>query len=700
MASLYLKYLHFSIHRPWFMALIGGLILALSFPVLTTKVNNNMEEWFPANSPQLVAKRQFIQDFGNDELIFVLLTFPEHSSERERIHALDTLSHEFDKIGGIDQVLNRNQLSISGIPGISGQLKRLERLFFDTENPNVEMIYIRPRMLENFDLYRPKLLDSVNNSLPVLDSNIRVDITGSGVVFSRIEELTNRDSGLLFSLCFLLIFGMLAIRLRNWRKMGISVGLFLLLFVPAFSLFSWLGISVSLITMVVPLLLIINFFAYILHLHNRPSADLAIFIQKKLSPIVYSAITTMIGFGSLMLSHIQVIFHFGLLTLGGVCIGLVVLLLVGIPILLASTKADLQRMAETNWLDSFLNGLNTRKSMIFVSATLLFMAIGGWTSQFIEVDTNSINFLPPSDSIRKSTDYIQQQFGSFNTIDFLIYKNDSSRLENEDFRQLRQVEKRVGELDFVNGVVSFNQWRSILRMANMADTNLSSSIQETYLTEDEKHSRLSLRIPLGSVQSMKADLRLIEAEISEVLKDSQLSMKAVGYLPIYIEHIDLIVSGMVQSLGLAIFFIGLAMIVMVGDIRLGLIALIPNTFPIFGVAVFMNMTGTPLDIATSIIGSVVIGLVVDDTLHIIWNFKREQAKGQNMDLKKVFEDILHPSTTTSLMFATGFMVLLASGIGSLNVFGKLVSAAILLGWIGDFIIFPAFLSLMKRKDSD
>ncbi len=696
MLHTYFQYLRFLTRHYYLIPAICLLVLVFAKPALDTRVNNNMEDWFPASSPQLVNKQQFIEDFGNDELIFLLLTFPDSMDKGREAEILDGLASDLKKIGGLDQVLYRNPLNLPAAIGLRSRLNKLERLFFEAERENVEMIYLRPKLLPDFDAYRPLLIDSISQATAPLGKDIRVDLTGSGVVFTRIEELSNRDSAILFSLCFLIVFAILAWRLRNLKQMLIAVGLFFLLFLPAYSLFGWFGISVNLITMVVPLLLVINFFAYILHLFNRKKTRDEAFIREKLPPIFLSGITTMIGFGSLMVSDIQVIFQFGLLTFWGIGIGLIVLLVAVVPILLKILPPNQKEELESRWLNAYLERLNPVKSGWIAFAVFILIIYGGWSASRIEVDTNSVNFLPPSDSIRQSTAYIQESFGSFNTVDFLVENSDQTALKAEDFHLLRKVEKKVEEIDFVNGVVSYNTWRPVLNMASLIDSSRAVEIKKTYLTEDRKRSRLSLRIPLGSVQSMKKDLREIEAEIDKTLEGSGLKLKAVGYLPIYIEHIDLIVSGMTQSLGLAVLCIGLAMILMVGSLGIGLVALIPNTFPVFVLAILMQLSHTPLDIATSIIASVVIGLVVDDTLHIIWNFKRESQK-DTFSLKTVMKGILKPSTTTSLMFIAGFLVLIASGIRSLHDFGKLVSLAIFFGWIGDFIVLPALLSLLCKK---
>ena len=203
---------------------------------------------------------------------------------------------------------------------------------------------------------------------------------------------------------------------------------------------------------------------------------------------------------------------------------------------------------------------------------------------------------------------------------------------------------------------------------------------------------------MGSVNSMKTNLENVKDEINRVSYGSNLEIRPVGYLPIYLEHVDSIVSGMLKSLALAILCITVCMIIMVRDVKLGLLALIPNTFPLACVIILMIVIGIPIDISTSIIGSIIIGLVVDDTLHIIWSFKNQRRLGSgSVDLSKVMNKLIRPSTTTSLIFGFGFIVLAFSEVGSIRNFGLLVSSAILFAWIGDFIIYPAVLRAIFRQ---
>lgn len=706
--KLYLAYLRKVLETPVLLVIISLLCILGGIPAIRVQVNNNLEDWFPANSEQLQNKRQFIEYFGSDELMFLLLTFPDTASERYRDEILETLSDSISGLYGFEQVLSRHQLSnLPGAFGLKSRARKLDELFFEGNNAQVEMIYLKTRLMDKFDLYRPRLLDSLETITQQLPPDIQTDLTGSGVVFTEVEKISNQESGLLLSISFLVVCLLLGWRLKNLRKWGISLLVFLLLFWPAYSMFGWLKIAVNMVTMVVPILLLINFFAYILHLVNHNITDRRDFVEKKVPPIVFSAITTMIGFGSLMLNDIQIIRQFGILTFGGVLAGMLVLLFSGIPIILALQKQQDNTFppshnSEIRLFNRFVDRLTPGWSMGLFGVMVIALVGGIITFPRIEVDTYTLHFLPKNNPVRQASYYIEQEFGTFNTVDFLVVNQDNSPIDADDFAVLRDISREVEQLEFVDGMVSYNLWRPIQRIIAGVDEEIAAGIERNYLTEDQKKTRFSLRIPMGSVQEMKGYLDEVEAVIRAHTLETSLDIKAVGYLPIYIEHVDIIVNGLLRSLGFAVICITLTMMLMVGSWKLGLIALIPNTFPLGGLAMFMAFFGVPLDLGTSVIASVIIGLVVDDTLHIIWNYKKELrlSSEKEIDLKKVMKDILVPSTTTSIIFTLGFIILIISQARAVRDFGSLVSLAIVLGWIGDFLLFPAMLKILGRKGAE
>jgi len=707
--NYYLKYLRYIQKKPMLLLAFTLLVLLFGKPVFDIKVNNVMEDWFPENSSKLVDKKEFIEYFGNDELIYLMLSFPDTASQNFKRLTLKNLSDSINTIVGIEQIFMRNHLrsarTILG-PGIKSYLKKLETNFFSANEPNIEMIYLKPKLLENFDTYRPLLLDSLYKVCNSLPSNIRKDISGSGVIFNEIIRLSNQESALLLAICFFVIFLVLAWRLKSIKRLGLALGLFLLLFWPSYSLFGWFDLPINVITMVVPILLMINFFAYILHLMNKTFPKQEEYIKTKLPPIIFSALTTVIGFGSLMLSDIRIIKHFGLLTSTGILLGMLVLLLVGVPITLKALERSKPEGFKNKTLIKssllqFYKQMTTSKSRWITLLTLCIMASGFFFFNNIKVDTNSLHYLPEDNNIRQSVKYIEKQFGSFSTVDFLVSKKENKPLDRKDFQLIKKISDSILELPFVSGVVSYVDWRPVLGRISAFDTLTYKTIASNYITKDKSNTRISMRIPMGSVNSMKKHLSAISAKINDLKEGADLEIKAVGYLPVYIEQTDLIVFGMLKSLALAVIFITISMILMVGSIKLGLLAIIPNTFPLAGICLFMLGFGIPFDLATSVIACVVVGLVVDDTLHIIWAYKNNLTKldNQSINLSSAISNLIGPSTTTSIIFTLGFSVLIVSNLQSLHNFGLLTALAITLGWVGDFILFPAILQSLTKKKS-
>ena len=707
--NLYLKYLHFILKNNWLLAIGIILVLVAGLPGLHPQVANNLEDWYPENSSKLVDKKQFVKDFGNDEMMYLLLTFQDTATEAFRKNTVTKLADSLSGIYGLEQVLIRYQLQTEKpmlFMGIKQRLKKLEHLFFPILDPNCEMLYMKTRLTDNFDTSRPALIDSVKTIIAQIPISIRADLSGSGVIFNEMNQLRNEETSLLFVVCFVVVLTILAWRLKNIKRLGFALLLFLLLFWPAWSLFGWLNLSMNMITMIVPILLIINFFAYILHLMEKSTPDLDEHVKAKLPPIVFSGITTMIGFGSLMMSDMKVIYQFGLLTFSGVLVGLLVLVVVGVPMVIrmrmseslpnlqpldVSTESKLKKFSLLTMLDTL-----SPKKASYISLAALFIFLGGlFVFYLIKIDTNSLHYLPADNPVRIASGYIEAHFGTYNTVDYIISNNDQESLNMEDLKVIKTISDSLEQLDFVSGAVTYGLWKPLLTWIASEDKVIAQQISSNYFTKDKKTTRMSLRIPMGSVNEMRNYMQTIDGEIHQINKGQALSIRAVGYLPIYLEQIDQVVSGMLKSLSLALIFITLCMILMVGNLKLGLLALIPNTFPLGGVALFMFFNDMPLDIGVSLIASIIIGLVVDDTLHIIWAYKSEMNKGHQLSFSfsKMFRPILKPSTTTSIIFTSGFLVLAMSELRSVHDFGVLISLAIVLGWIGDFIVFPAVLRL-------
>ena len=171
---------------------------------------------------------------------------------------------------------------------------------------------------------------------------------------------------------------------------------------------------------------------------------------------------------------------------------------------------------------------------------------------------------------------------------------------------------------------------------------------------------------------------------------------------------------MAKSYVIALVLITLLMILMVGKIRIGLLSMVANVVPIVIIFGIMGFLDIPLDMSTILVGSIVLGLVVDDTIHFLHHFRRAYDADKGADQiaiaqterteRAVFETL---NTTgralviTSLVLCGGFFIYTTSFLLCNVRFGLLTGSAVLFALAADFFLIPALLTLVygnKRKE--
>ncbi|MCX6181631.1 MAG: MMPL family transporter [Bacteroidetes bacterium] len=705
--KFYLKYITYASKRPWLLILLTVIVLAAGLPISKIKIANRPEDWYPEDSRQLPDKNEFEGYFGNDEVMVLYLTFPKDSSDDYKLDQLYSASENIRKIHGFDQVFSR--LNLASLTDLMGEeyVKKMEDIYFKSANPNGEAMFLRVRINKDPDLNRPLLLDSLKTLVyPKIPAIIKKDLTGAGVIFTEINELSTKDSKWLFSACYGLIFLLLWWRLRKAKYLLICSVIVLLALWPSMSLFGWFNIPVNMITLIVPLLFIINFFSFAMHLVTKQSADVNKYLSKKIPPIITSALTNIIGFGSLMLSNIKVIYQFGLLTSLGIIIGLVVIFLIGTPWVIRTIEVN-RNVEKLDWMNKMLDGfyakLNKRLAWVVMGIMLLWMGAGIFIFPHITVDTDTVGFIKPDNKTRISKDYIEQNYGSVNIIDFMVDKEDGKPFTKDDWKTIARVRKQLYTLPYIKSAVAYDVWKPLLDELKYSSPKDAENISAGFLSKDKLHSRITIQIPSGSVKEMEKMINTAQEKITEALGTDKttgkitITARSVGYLPAYIEQMNVIVDEMLESLFVAVILILLVMSVFVRDLKLGLLATFATIFPLCAVALLMKFMDIPFDIATSVIFSVVVGMIADDVLHVIWSFKNNLHLRKNYSINVLFADsvrvIIHPCTATTIMFAIGFAVLLSSDIVFIIDFGILSTSAIIFAWVSDFIFFPALLRL-------
>ena len=161
-------------------------------------------------------------------------------------------------------------------------------------------------------------------------------------------------------------------------------------------------------------------------------------------------------------------------------------------------------------------------------------------------------------------------------------------------------------------------------------------------------------------------------------------------------------SSSATSYVLAIVLITIMMLILIGNIKIGLVSMIPNIAPILVMTTVMVIFDMPLDMFTMLIGAIAIGLAVDDTVHFMHNFRRYEQ--QYNDVNKAVEMTLLTSgkamIVTTIVLTFGFFVFMGASMSNIFNFGLLTGIAIIVALLADFFLVPALMKVMITDKKD
>ncbi len=141
------------------------------------------------------------------------------------------------------------------------------------------------------------------------------------------------------------------------------------------------------------------------------------------------------------------------------------------------------------------------------------------------------------------------------------------------------------------------------------------------------------------------------------------------------------------------------MILLIGDFRMGLLAMIPNLMPIFLTLGIMGAAGIPMDMFTMLIGSIAIGLAVDDTVHFMHNFRRyyDETADAREAVRRTLLTTGRALLVTSIVLSLGFLIFMFSSMNNLFNFGLLTGFTIVMALLADFLLAPALMTLLTAR---
>ena len=236
-------------------------------------------------------------------------------------------------------------------------------------------------------------------------------------------------------------------------------------------------------------------------------------------------------------------------------------------------------------------------------------------------------------------------------------------------------------------------------------TNTGSDDIDNLTDRQYRYARITLKVPWQDALLYIPFIRDVTERFSDTFTKRKLAggdpmqVTATGIMSLFGRIIHAAMYSAAQSYAIALVVITFMMILLIGNLKLGLISMIPNLAPIITVLGLMGWLAINLDMFTMLIASIVIGLAVDDTIHFMYNFKRYYT--QTGDLHEAVENTLltagRAMLTTSVVLSIGFFIFMFAAMNNLFYFGLLAGSAVLLALGADLLLAPALMTLVIHK---
>ncbi|MGB5439667.1 MAG: MMPL family transporter [Gammaproteobacteria bacterium] len=487
-----------------------------------------------------------------------------------------------------------------------------------------------------------------------------------------------------------------------------------------------LGYSLSMISILVPPLLMILGLSYSVHVvseyhqlrrQNASSSEVVIETLGHMTlPVLLTGLTTIAGFIALIANPIEAVKEFGIFS----AIGVVYISILSVTLtpalmkVLDFTPGKWKSGASTGsnkGFDRFVEkmaifDLEHRRLIFTASAIIFLLALAGMTR--IHVSTESITNFSSESGVRKGFEFVNEKLGGANPFYIVMEGSHTNAFkEPRNLRVLQDLQSWLEEQPEIGGTVSIVDYLKLVNQAFHENDPAFHAIPESrrlttqllFLSStddlerivDSRYKTTNIVVSSKVVDSDK--MSLLIGRIRDHLEElpGQFTATVTGNPVLISETLSDIIIGQARSIGLALVIVYGILSIMFMSQRVGFIALIPNVLPVAIYFGSLGFFGISLNPSTSLIAPMVLGIAIDDTIHYFSRFSSEikhyadEKKTTLVTLKAVGR----PVTYTSIGLCLGFLVLMTSDLRMQAQVGIMASYALAVAWLSDFILTPA-----------
>ncbi len=575
-------------------------------------------------------------------------------------------------------------------------------------------------------------------------------VAGLPALQAEIEKGSRADLRRLLGFTFLLMLGFMAYLFRH--PIGIATPLVVvgIAVVWTVGLMAWLGEPLSLVTNVIPSLLLCIGIGDAIHIqsvyreYRRSGMDnreaIVSALESTTVPVVFTSATTAAGLLSFLFADSSMIHALGAYGAFGVAVACLQSLVLVPAALMLNRKSLLgARAGQSEAADEDFIGRGLRlcwrlsapvagrrgRAFRVVALGLVALAVVAVGSSRTEVEHRPVDWFPEGAPIRTAMDRMDSLSGAANIL-LLVDTAPNGSIKDRNvvvglerllehvraFRHPVTGEPAVGNVTSIVDLVE-QGWRALHR-----ERGGGVSLPETQEQLNDLFSMLELggsdalrRLATVDFQSTLAVIRLhwmdthsyyglidyLRQGIDEHMPTTA-SVRPGGTLFDLVGIVRRLLRDLVTSLVMAFVGVAVLMILLLRDVRLALVATVSNLLPIGAVVALLGFLHKPMDLNVVTVASIALGIVVDDTIHFLYHFKTAFDADRDVEaaLEGSFRMAGRAMVSTSAVLASGFLVYLFATMINLRLFGGLLAMTVVFALLVDLIMVPALVRVLYR----
>ncbi len=748
------KFLTKALKHPWIVVLTVTAITVFFFVKMITnsRMETNLDKYMPQDHPAFVYSDKAEKWFDIKDGIIIALQNKNGVFNYTTLSKIKKLTKELQKMKEIDKNDVTSLYTADNIVGTEDGLD-VRAFYKRVPKDSAKLAELRQKVITNNMVYGK--LVSKDETVAVVIARIgdnvftqdfyhrilklakkyegpeKVYVAGRPIVEGTLAYLGPKDMQRMVPIVVIVITLVLFLLLRSAKSTFLTLLVVVLSSIWAFGAMATLNIPIYSVSTMIPVMLIAIGIAYGVHLYSHlfhymeehpgiskleASKNM---LQEMWKPVMMAAVTTMVGFISLLTSQVYPVKYFGIFSAFGVLVAFLLsvlfipagIMILGLPKRKKTGSNDEELDPNENrFAYRFADYLIGHKKLVYIS-TVAIVALSLYGTSKVWINSSFLDKFEKNSEIRKTDRFINEHFGGTSTLNVILegdrpdtFKEPKvlkamAKLQDDVVNSLPVVGDAFSLVDFLRRMNKVMHADSAEYDRIPDNQNLIAQYLLLYemsgdpanlwrvVTEDYKKANLTFQLKSDNSKALNSAIAIIEKYRPEFKKMGvKVNYAGSGYKALVFT--DLILEGQISSLALSLLIVIVLLSLMFKKIKIGLIGSIPiiiTTFISFGI---MGLFDIPLSSTTALISSIAIGIGIDYAVHFIDRYRINAALTH--DKIKTSHFTMHHSGKAILFNAivviAGFMVLLFSVFPPNRSLGLLVSLNMFTSFVGTLTI--------------